>query len=189
MASRTLATRPLVSQRAPSHDGAPLSVISLPGHAQHQDPHHPWQRKPPPRPHCGESPGGERTEGTSETPAPAPAGIWTSATTNCKNSGASGTAPSTPEDPQSLNSPTTTQAEDERRERLGTGRTSSEPEADPETQEPPARRTDAQCRTVAASTTGGTGPHTAGGSAATPAPSTAGTRGEDAGPGSAAEDV
>ncbi|XP_069165476.1 paired mesoderm homeobox protein 2B-like [Procambarus clarkii] len=38
------------------------------------------------------------------------------------------------------------------------------------------------------SSQGGTGPHTAGGSAAIPAPSTGGTRGEAAGPGPAAED-
>ncbi|XP_069192771.1 activating signal cointegrator 1 complex subunit 2 homolog [Procambarus clarkii] len=136
-----------------------LSIMSLPGHGQHQDPHHPWQRKPPP-PHCGESPGGERTEGTSETLAPAPVDTWTSANTNCEDSDVSRTTPSTPKDPQSLNSPTSAQAEDECREPLGTCRTSSLPEADPETQEPPARRTDARRRTATASTTGGEPDHT-----------------------------
>ncbi|XP_069169884.1 loricrin-like [Procambarus clarkii] len=53
---------------------------------------------------------------------------------------------------------------------------------------PLAGRTDARRRTAAASTTGGTGPHTAGGSTATSSPSTVGTRGEDTGPGSAAKD-
>ncbi|XP_069184599.1 uncharacterized protein [Procambarus clarkii] len=138
-------------------------------------------------PHHGEAPGGEETSGTPETQAPTSAGTWTSATTNYGASDASGTTPSTPEDPQSLNSPTSAQADDERWERLGTGLRSSEPEADSETRAPLAGRTDARRRTAAASTTGGTGPHTSGAPTATPAPSTAGSRGEDAGPGAAAE--
>ncbi|XP_069157027.1 apomucin-like [Procambarus clarkii] len=133
-------------------------------------------------PHRGEAPGGEETSGTPETQAPTSAGTWTSATTNCGASDASGTTPSTPEDPQSLNSPTSAQADDERRERLGTGLRSSEPEADFVLRSSVAHR-----RTAAASTTGGTGPHTSRASTAIPAPSTAGTRGEDAGPGAAAE--
>ncbi|XP_069159843.1 uncharacterized protein [Procambarus clarkii] len=139
-------------------------------------------------PHRVEAPGGEGTEGTPATRSPSPAGTYTSTSTNHGAIDASGSTPSTPEDPQSLNSPTSAQADDECLERLGSGRRSSEPEADSETRPPPAGRTDARRRTAAASTTGGTRSHTAGGTAATPAPSTAGTRGEDAGPGAAAKD-
>ncbi|XP_069181791.1 uncharacterized protein [Procambarus clarkii] len=120
-------------------------------------------------PHRGEAPGGEETSGTPETQASTSADTWTSATTNFGVNDASGTTPSTPEDPQSLNSPTSAQADDERRERLGTGLRSSEPEADSETRAPLAGRTDARRRTAAASTTGGTGPHTSGAPTATPA--------------------
>ncbi|XP_069180040.1 MARCKS-related protein-like [Procambarus clarkii] len=78
---------------------------------------------PPPAPedttpHCGEPPGREGTGGTPETQAPAPAGTCTSATTNRGDNDSSGAAPSTPEDPQSLKSPTLAQAVDERLERL-----------------------------------------------------------------------
>ncbi|XP_069188284.1 uncharacterized protein [Procambarus clarkii] len=74
---------------------------------------------PPPAPeattpHCGKPPGGEGTGGTPETQAPAPAGTCTSATTNRGDNDSSGATPSTPEDPQSLKSPTSAQAVDER---------------------------------------------------------------------------
>ncbi|XP_069181790.1 apomucin-like [Procambarus clarkii] len=138
-------------------------------------------------PHRGK-PSGGGTEGARETQPPSPAGTWTSTSTNRGANGAFGPTPSTSEDSQSLKSPTSAQANYERLERLGSGRISSELEADPETRAPLAGRTDARRSTAVASTTGRTGPHTAGGTAATPAPSTGGTRGEDAGPGSTAKD-
>ncbi|XP_069179039.1 CCR4-NOT transcription complex subunit 3-like [Procambarus clarkii] len=102
--------------------------------------------------------------------------------------GASRSTTSSPEDPPASKSPTSAQAVEDRRDRLGSGRTSSEPEADPEPQASQAVRTDARRMTAAASTAGGTGPHTTGRSAAPPAPSSAETPGEGTGPDAAAGD-
>ncbi|XP_069158330.1 mucin-21-like [Procambarus clarkii] len=136
-------------------------------------------------PYCGEPPGGEGTEGTTDTRAPAPVGTWTFATTNSVDTDAPGSI-SAPEDPQSLKSPTSAQAEDEHRECLGSGRTSSE--LHPETRALPDGRTAARHRTAGASTTGGTGLHTAGGCTATPAPTTNGTQVDGTRLGAGAED-
>ncbi|XP_069192618.1 uncharacterized protein [Procambarus clarkii] len=95
-------------------------------------------------------------------------------------SDASRSTTSSPEDSPASKSPTSAQAVEDRRDRLGSGRTSSEPEADPESWASQAVRTDARRITAAASTAGGTGPHTTGRSTAPPppAPSSAETPGE-----------
>ncbi|XP_069191469.1 protein SPT2 homolog [Procambarus clarkii] len=140
-------------------------------------------------PPCGEPSAEERTGGKSYAQTLSSAGTWTSATTIDKEREAPGTTTSSPEDPPALKSSTSAQAVEERRERLSSGRTSLEPEADPEPRASQGARTDARHRTAAASTTGGTGPHTSRCSAASPAPSTAVTPGKGAGPVAAAEDV
>ncbi|XP_069177512.1 uncharacterized protein [Procambarus clarkii] len=136
-------------------------------------------------PNCGELSAGERTGGISYVQPLSTADTWTSATTSDVEREAPGTATSLPEAPPAPKSFTTAQAVVER---LGTGRTSSLPEADPEPRASQTVRTDARHSTAAASTTGGTGPHTTGCSAAPPAPSTAVTPGEGSGPGAAARD-
>ncbi|XP_069182938.1 uncharacterized protein [Procambarus clarkii] len=116
-----------------------------PGH------HEPQQGEPPPR-RTGTIRHRRRTristrkhplpEGETKTPATASAGKCTSATTvDCNATGA--TSPS-PEEPQSLNSPTSAHVAEERRECLGSGRTSSELEADPNTLAPQAGWTNAR---------------------------------------------
>ncbi|XP_069195403.1 uncharacterized protein [Procambarus clarkii] len=106
--------------------------------------------------------------GTSleETSTQAAAGTWTSATTD--ECDATGISPPSLEDPPSSNSPASSQSED-RRERLGAGRTSTEPDVDPETRSTQAGRTDALRRTAASSTTQGTRSSSVGGPTATPA--------------------
>ncbi|XP_069181254.1 CCR4-NOT transcription complex subunit 3-like [Procambarus clarkii] len=104
-------------------------------------------------------------------------------------SSATGATPSSPEDPQSSNLPTSTQAEEERRERFGSGHTSSDPEADSETHATQAGQTDAGRRTAASSTTWGTRPGTGGGALPTLEPSTAGTHGKGAGTDAAGEEL
>ncbi|XP_069189910.1 uncharacterized protein [Procambarus clarkii] len=136
-------------------------------------------------PHCGEISAELRTLDEPNTQSSAVAGTWTSATTVVTECDSSITTPSLPEDPPASKSPTSAQAVDERRIRLGSGHTSSEPGADPEPWAPQAGRTDARHRTAAASATGGMGLHTAGGFAATPSTSTAEIQGE----GAAAGDV
>ncbi|XP_069165480.1 uncharacterized protein [Procambarus clarkii] len=169
---------------ARNQGGAHPFVKSLPGHSQHQSPHYPWQRKPP-HPTAESPPTGKEQKahprhGHQQAHEPPPLPTVETMTHPDPRLQHPKTQP--------LKSLTLAQAVDERLERLGTDWISSEPEADPETRAPPAGRTDARRRTAAASTTGETGPHTAGGFAATPAPSTGGTRGEDAGPSPAAED-
>ncbi|XP_069194656.1 uncharacterized protein [Procambarus clarkii] len=127
------------------------------------------------------------SEVEAETPALASSGKCTSAITVVCNK--TGETPPLPADPQASKAPMSAHAEEERRERLGSGRTSSDPEADSETCATQARRTDVRRRTAASSTTWGTRPGTGGSAGSTPSPSTAGTDGEGAGTGSdAAED-
>ncbi|XP_069159828.1 uncharacterized protein [Procambarus clarkii] len=109
------------------------------------------------------------------------ASTWTSATTIDVERDVPRTTTSSPEDPSASKSSTSAQAVEERRERLGSGCTSSEPEEDPEPRASQVGRTDARHRTAATSTTGGTRPHTSGCSAAPLALSTVGTPGEGAG--------
>ncbi|XP_069176264.1 mucin-13-like [Procambarus clarkii] len=116
------------------------------------------------------------------TLARASSGKCTSAVTVVRN--ITGATPPSPAESQATKSPTSVHAEDERRERLGSGRTSSDPEADSETRTTQAGRTDARRRTAASSTTWGTRPGTGGSAGSTPTPSTAGTDGEGAGTGS-----
>ncbi|XP_069169548.1 submandibular gland secretory Glx-rich protein CA-like [Procambarus clarkii] len=139
----------------------PFSTAPL-GHHDHHEPHQ------QPSPHCGKPSAEERTEVKREPQPSAVGGTWTSATTVSGESDASGTSPSTSQDAQSLNSPTSAKAEEERRERLSTGCTPSEPDAEPETQATWAGRTDTRRRMAAASTEGETGPRIAGGPTATP---------------------
>ncbi|XP_069167103.1 secreted protein C-like [Procambarus clarkii] len=123
-----------------------------------------------------------KSEVEAETPSLAPSGKCTSATTIVCN--ATGATRPSPADPQASKSPTSAQAEDESRERLSSGRTSSDPEADSETRATQAGRTDARHRTAASSTTWGTRPGTGGSAGSTPSPSKAGTAGKGAGTGS-----
>ncbi|XP_069161526.1 secreted protein C-like [Procambarus clarkii] len=120
-----------------------------------------------------------RPEGEAETPASS--GKCTSATTVvCTTTGAT---PPSPEGPHSSKSPTSAHAEEESRERLGSGRISSDPEADSATRATPTERTVARRSMAASSTTRGTRPGTGGSAGSTPAPSTARTDGEGAGTG------
>ncbi|XP_069178223.1 uncharacterized protein [Procambarus clarkii] len=127
------------------------------------------------------------TRKRSRKSAPATAGTCTSATAvECD---ASGATPLSPEEPQSPNLPTSAQAEEERQERLGSGRTSSDPDAESETRVTQAGRTDAHRRTAASSIIWGTRPGTGGGAIPTPAPSTAGTHDKGAGTDAADEEL
>ncbi|XP_069179550.1 uncharacterized protein [Procambarus clarkii] len=125
-------------------------------------------------------PSDTRPEGEAETPAPASSSNCTSATTVvCTTLGAT---PPSPEGPHSSKSPMSAHTEEEeRREHLGSGRTSSDPEADSATRATLAGRTDTRHSTAASSNTWDTRPCTGGSAGSTPAPSTAGTDGEGAG--------
>ncbi|XP_069179589.1 podocalyxin-like [Procambarus clarkii] len=82
-------------------------------------------------PHCGE-PSAEEITGGNSFAQTLSAGTWTSATTIGVEHEAPGTTTSSPEDPPASKSSTSAQAVEECRERFGSGRTSLEPEADPE---------------------------------------------------------
>ncbi|XP_069189253.1 serine/arginine repetitive matrix protein 1-like [Procambarus clarkii] len=104
-----------------------------PGNLAH---HEPQQGEPAPHKEPEPSDAGDTTEagsayttpeGEAETQAPASAGKCTSATTVVCI--ATRATPPSPKDPQSSKSPTSAHAKEERRKHLGSGRTSSDPEA------------------------------------------------------------